>query len=218
MQVVSGPIGKEKVHFIAPPAVRLDTEVTAFLDWFDDHGHVDPALGAGLAHLWFVTIHPFDDGNGRIARAVTDMALARSERTPQRFYSMSSQIRQERDAYYEILERTQRGTLDVTDWLEWFLTCFSRAILRAQETLRGVLYKARFWERHGAQSLNQRQVKVLNRLLEGFEGKLTTSKWAAICGCSQDSAYRDILDLVGRGILSKDSSRGRSASYSLTEV
>lgn len=218
MEVVSGPIGKEKVHFIAPPAARLDTEITAFLDWFNSDRKVDPALKAGLAHLWFVTIHPFDDGNGRIARAITDMALARSEKTHQRFYSLSSQTRQERNAYYEILERTQRGALDVTDWLEWFLTCFSRATINAQETLRSVLDKAGFWEKHGAQSFNERQVKVLNRLLEGFEGRLTTSKWAALSGCSQDSAYRDVLDLVDRGILRKDSSRGRSTSYSLTEV
>ena len=218
MQVVSGPIGREKVHFIAPPAVRLDTEIAAFLDWFNDRGDVDPALQAGLAHLWFVTIHPFDDGNGRIARAISDMALARSERTPLRFYSMSAQIRQERNAYYEILERTQKGTLDVTDWLDWFLACFSRATSRAQETLRSVLDRGRFWQKHAAQSFNERQVKVLNELLEGFEGKLTTSKWAAIGRCSQDSAYRDILDLVARGILKKDPSRGRSASYSLTEV
>lgn len=217
MEVVSGPIGKENVHFVAPPAARLDAEIALFLGWFSNHGNVDPALKAGLAHLWFVTIHPFDDGNGRIARAVTDMALARSEGTRERFYSVSSQIRKERNAYYEILERTQKGTLDVTDWLEWFLACFSRAITAAQETLRSVLDKARFWEKHTAQ-LNERQMKILNMLLEGFEGKLTTSKWAAISGCSQDTAYRDMLDLVNRGILKKDPSRGRSTSYSLTEL
>jgi len=218
MEVVSGPTGKEKIHFTAPPANRLDTEVAAFLDWFNSSRKVDPVLGAGLAHLWLVTIHPFDDGNGRIARAVADMALARSEETHQRFYSMSSQIRQERDAYHEILEQTQKGTLDITDWLEWFLACFSRAITNAEETLRNVLHKARFWEKYAAQPLNERQVKVLNRLLDGFEGKLTTSKWAAINRCSQDTAYRDILDLVDRGILKKDPSRGRSTSYSLTDV
>lgn len=218
MEVVSGPIGKEKAHFTAPPADRLGTELAAFLDWFNSGREVDPVLKAGLAHLWFVTIHPFDDGNGRIARAIADMALARSEETHQRFYSMSSQIRQERNAYYEILERTQKGTLDITDWLEWFLACFSRATTNAQETLRSVLHKARFWEKSGAQPLNARQVKVLNRLLEGFEGKLTTSKWAAISHCSQDTAYRDILDLLDRGILKKDLARGRSTSYSLSEV
>jgi len=218
MEVVSGPIGKEKAHFTTPPADRLDTELAAFLDWFNSSREVDPVLKAGLAHLWFVTIHPFDDGNGRIARAIADMALARSEETHQRFYSMSSQIRHERNAYYEILERTQKGTLDITDWLEWFLACFSRATANAQETLRSVLHKARFWEKYAAHTLNGRQVKALNMLLGGFEGYLTTSKWAKTNRCSQDTAYRDILDLVDRGILKKDPSRGRSTSYSLTEV
>lgn len=218
MQVVAGAMGNEKIHFTAPPADRLNTEVGAFLDWFNSSRKADPVLEAGIAHLWFVTIHPFDDGNGRIARAIADMALARSEETHQRFYSMSSQIRQERKAYYAILERTQKGTLDITDWLEWFLACFSRATANAQETLRSVLHKARFWEKYAAQTLNERQVKVLTMLLEEFEGHLTTSKWAKINRCSQDTAYRDILDLVDRGILKKDPSRGRSTSYSLTEV
>src|SRR2546430_1217744 len=218
MEVVSGPIGKEKIYFTAPPADRLDAEVAAFLDWFNSSRKVDPVLGAGLAHLWFVTIHPFDDGNGRIARAVADMALARSEDTHQRFYSMSSQIRQERNAYYDILERTQKGSLDITDWLEWFLACFTLATTNARETLRSVLHKAHFWEKYRAQPFNERQVKVLNTLLEGFEGKLTTSEWAALNRCSQDTAYRDILDLVDRGILKKDPSPGRSTSYSLAQV
>src|SRR5207237_4955279 len=193
MQVVSGPIGKETTHFTAPPASRLDTEVTAFLDWFNHSREIDPVLKAGVAHLWFVTIHPFEDGNGRIARAVADMAFARAEETNQRFYSMSSQIQRERDAYYEILERTQQATLDISGWLEWFLACFSRAITNAQETLGSVLHKALFWDTYRGQLLNERQVKVLNRLLDGFEGKLTTSKWAALAPSSQDTAYRDIL-------------------------
>jgi len=218
MQVVSGPIGKETTHFTAPPASRLDTEVTAFLDWFNHSREIDPVLKAGVAHLWFVTIHPFEDGNGRIARAVADMAFARAEETNQRFYSMSSQIQRERDAYYEILERTQQATLDISGWLEWFLACFSRAITNAQETLGSVLHKARFWDTYRGQLLNERQVKVLNRLLDGFEGKLTTSKWAALAPSSQDTAYRDILDLVDRGILKKDPPGGRSTSYSLTEI
>jgi Fic family protein len=218
MEVVSGPVGKERVHFTAPPADRLDAEVSAFLDWFNGDGQLDPVLKAGVAHLWFVTIHPFDDGNGRIARAVADMALTRAEKSRQRFYSMSSQIRQERNAYYESLEHTQMGPLDITDWLEWFLGCFSRAIGNAQEMLASVIAKARFWEKHATQPLNERQVKVLNRLLDGFEGNMTTSKWASIARCSQDTAHRDILELIERSILKKNPSRGRSTSYSLADI
>jgi Fic family protein len=215
MQVVSGPIGRQKVHFEAPPATRVPNEMKRFLKWFEAPGDADPLLVAGLAHLWFVTIHPFDDGNGRIARAIADMALARSEQSDQRFYSMSAQIRRERADYYTTLERTQKGTLDVTPWQEWFLSCLRRAIENSQDTLRAVLQKAHFWERHAQQSLNPRQIKVLNKLLDGFEGKLTTSKWAKLTGCSQDTAYRDILDLVERGALRKDPAGGRSTSYSL---
>jgi Fic family protein len=218
MQVISGPVGKEKVHYEAPPARRVDREMRKFLDWFDDPGDADPLLVAALAHLWFVTVHPFDDGNGRIARAVADMALARSEQTGQRFYSMSSQIRRERNAYYTMLERTQKGELDVTDWLEWFLTNLLRAIESARDTLGGVLTKARFWERFAQEPLNERQRLVLNRLQDGFEGKLTTSKYAKLAHCSQDTAHRDILDLVQRGALQKDAAGGRSTSYSLAEV
>jgi Fic family protein len=218
MQVVSGPVGKEKVHFIAPPADRLDVEVAAFLDWFNRDPGSDPVLGSGLAHLWFVTIHPFADGNGRIARTVADMALARSEKSAQRFYSMSSQIRQERNDYYAVLERTQKGTLDVTEWLEWFLSCFDRAVESAQKMLETTLRKARFWEMVSGQDLNERQRKVINRLLDGFEGKLTTRKWAALGKCSQDTAYRDILDLMARGILTKGPGGGRSTSYALAEI
>jgi Fic family protein len=215
MQVVSGPIGKQKVHFEAPPAARVPAEMDRFLRWFASPGKTDPLLIAGLAHLWFVTIHPFDDGNGRIARAIADMALARSENNGQRFYSMSAQIRRERDDYYTMLERSQKATLDVTAWQEWFLGCLQRAIEASQHTLREVLQKAHFWKRFAQQPLNARQVKVLNRLLDDFEGKLTTSKWAKLTKSSQDTAYRDILDLVERGALQRDSGGGRSTSYSL---
>jgi Fic family protein len=215
MRVVSGPTGRQKVHYEAPPSVRVPEEMDRFLSCFEAPGNTDPLLIAGLAHLWFVTIHPFDDGNGRIARAIADMALARSERSMQRFYSMSAQIRRERSDYYTTLERTQKGALDVTPWQEWFLSCLHRAIEGSQGTLGAVLEKARFWERFAQQSLNARQVKVLNRLLDGFEGKLTTSKWAKLTKCSQDTAYRDILDLVARGALRKDPGGGRSTSYSL---
>lgn len=215
MQVVSGPVGKQKVHYEAPPAKRLNGEAKKFLAWFNKPGEMDSLLVASLAHLWFVTIHPFDDGNGRIARAVADMALARSEGSRQRFYSMSAQIRRERDDYYLMLERTQKGELDVTAWHDWFLGCLLRAMEGSQQLLGGVLNKARFWERFAKEPLQERQIKVLNRLLDGFEGKLTTSKWAALTKCSQDTAHRDILDLVARGALKKDPGGGRSTSYSL---
>jgi len=215
MQVVSGPIGRQKVHYEAPPAAHVRKEMKRFLSWFEAPGDTDPLFVAGQAHLWFVTIHPFDDGNGRIARAIADMALARSEQNTQRFYSMSAQIQRQRSDYYTMLERTQKGGLDVTPWQEWFLSCLSRAIEGSQDTLTSVLQKARFWERFAQQPLNQRQVKALNRLLGGFEGKLTTSKWAKLTKSSQDTAYRDILDLVERGALRRDSGGGRSTSYSL---
>ena len=215
MQVVSGPIGRERVHYEAPKADRLDAEMQAFLAWFERKEALDPVLKAALAHLWFVTIHPFDDGNGRIARAIADMALARSERSAQRFYSMSAQIRVERKDYYDILESTQKGDMDVTGWLEWFLACLDRAFDRAENTLATVMTKARFWERHGGATLNERQRGIINRLLNGFEGKLTTSKWATLVKCSQDTALRDIDDLIKRGVLTKDASGGRSTSYSL---
>jgi len=215
MQVVSGPMGKEHVHFEASKADRLDREMKSFLDWFERDETNDPVLHAGLAHLWFVTIHPFDDGNGRIARAIADMALARSENSPQRFYSMSAQIRQERNDYYDILERTQKGTMDVTPWMEWFLGCLGRAIDGAQVTLGTVLEKARFWDRIKNVQLNDRQRTVINRLLDGFEGKLTTSKYAALAKCSQDTAHRDILALIDQGVLVRNQEGGRSTSYSL---
>lgn len=215
MQVVSGPVGHEKVHYEAPPADRVHSEINKFLHWFEQPGDVDPLIISSLAHLWFVTIHPYDDGNGRIARAIADMALARCEKTSQRFYSMSAQIRIEQKDYYDVLEWTQKGDLDVTQWQDWFLNCLLRAIKGAQDTLSDVLTKARFWERFVKEPFNQRQIKILNRLLDGFEGKLTTSKWAKITKCSQDTAYRDILDLIKRGALQKEPGGGRSTSYSL---
>lgn len=218
MQVISGPFGKERVHYQAPPAGALDKEVAAFLEWFNSEPTTDPVLKAGVAHLWFVTIHPFDDGNGRIARGIADMILARSEQSAQRFYSMSAQIRHERNDYYATLEATQKGTMNVTDWQAWFLGCLTRAIEGAQETLSSVLFKARFWDRFATEALNERQIKVINRMLDGFEGKLTSSKWAKLAKCSQDTAYRDIQDLMERGVLKKNPGGGRSTSYDLAEI
>jgi Fic family protein len=216
MQVVSGPIGREHVHYEAPLASTLDHEMKAFLDWFNgDTDGVDPVLKAGIAHLRFVTIHPFEDGNGRIARAITDQQLARSEKSAQRFYSMSAQIRQERNAYYDILESTQKGDLDITPWLQWFLACLDRAFDGAETILGSVLLKAKFWKLHEGESFNIRQRKVLNRVLDGFEGKLTSTKWASLAKCSQDTASRDIDDLLTRKILVKDAAGGRSTNYSL---
>ena len=218
MQVVSGPIGRERVHFEAPGASRLKGEMRGFEKWFNGRESIDPVLKAAVAHLWFVTIHPFEDGNGRIARAIADMALARSEGTPRRFYSMSAQIRAERKAYYDILEATQKGDLDITAWLHWFLSCLDRAFTGAEDILASVLRKARFWDQHARDALSDRQRKVLNRLLDGFEGKLTSSKWAVLTKTSQDTASRDIDDLVRRGILVKDAAGGRSTSYSLVDA
>lgn len=215
MQVVSGPFGREKIHYQAPAAQRLPSEMARFLAWFNAPVTVDPVMKAAQAHLWFVTIHPFDDGNGRIARAIADMALARSEASRQRFYSMSAQIRKERKEYYEILEQTQKGSLDISAWMHWFLTCLDQAFLTSDETLSNVMRKARFWESHAGESFNDRQLKVINRLLDGFEGKLTSSKWASLAKCSQDTAGRDINELVSRGVLEKDAAGGRSTSYSL---
>ena len=215
MQVVSGPIGKERVHYQAPNAEQLPLEMTRLLDWFNAEDSIDPVLKAALAHLWFVTIHPFDDGNGRIARAIADLALARSEQSAKRFYSLSAQIRLQRTDYYEILEQTQKGSLDVTAWMRGFLGCLDRAFDGAETTLSDVLCKARFWELHAGKSFNDRQQKVINRLLDGFEGKLTSSKWAKLTRCSQDTASRDINNLVKREILAKNLAGGRSTSYSL---
>lgn len=218
MQVVSGAIGKERVHYEAPAAEELRFEMKRFLEWFEEDRATDLVLKAGVAHLWFVTIHPFDDGNGRIARAIADMVLARSEHSTQRFYSMSAQIRQERKTYYEILEATQKGDLDITRWLEWFLGCLGRAFAHAETTLEAVLKKARFWDKHAGAAFNDRQRKIVNQLLNGFEGKLTSSKWAKLAKCSHDTALRDIEDLVEKGVLKKDGAGGRSTSYSLAKI
>jgi Fic family protein len=216
MQVVSGAIGSERVHYEAPPAERLEAEMAAFFGGVNRTSDVDPLLRAALAHLWFVTIHPFDDGNGRIARAIADWALARSEQSPRRYYSMSAQIRRERNDYYDILERTQKGTLDITDWLLWFLGCMDRSIAGAESSLGGALRKDRFWSRYGTAVTNERQRMILNKLTDGaFEGKLTSSKWAKMAKCSQDTAGRDIQALIDAGILVKDAAGGRSTSYSL---
>ena len=218
MQVVSGRIGKERVHYQAPDAKRLNVEMKRFLDWYNANTTSDPVLKAGLAHLWFVTIHPFDDGNGRIARAIADMSLARAEHSPQRFYSMSSQIRNERDVYYDMLDATQKQDGgDVTPWLRWFLDCLDRAIAGAETTLATVLKKAKFWKAHADGKFNDRQRDIINRLLNGFEGKLNTSKWAKIGKCSPDTALRDITELVERGILMKEAAGGRSTSYALRD-
>ena len=219
MQVVSGPIGRERVHFEAPAAERVDAEMRAFLDWFEDPTiDIDPVIKAAVAHLWFVTIHPFEDGNGRIARAVAELALARSEDISQRFYSMSAQIRLERNAYYDLLETTQKGDLDITGWLAWFLACLERTFDGAEAILASVLKKARFWEAHAGKPFNDRQRALINRLLNGFEGTLTSSKWARIARCSQDTALRDIDDLLKQGVLVRDAAGGRSTSYSLSDT
>ena len=215
MQVVSGAFGHEKVHYEAPKAARLAREMHDFLEWYNDGWGLDPVLKAGIAHLWFLTLHPFEDGNGRIARAIADQMLARSENSSRRFYSMSAQIRRERNVYYSNLEATQRGDLDITSWLEWFLACLDRAFAGTETILARILEKAQFWERYGQWPLNERQRLVINRLLDDFEGKLTSSKWAKLTKCSQDTALRDIEGLVKSGILLKDAAGGRSTSYSL---
>ncbi len=216
MQVVSGPMGRQRVHYEAPSAVRLPDEMARFLTWANTPATTEPALiRAGLGHLWFVTLHPFDDGNGRIARAIGDLLLARADGSPQRFYSLSAQIQRERKAYYDILERTQKGTLDVTAWLLWFLQMLDQAVAHAHRSLDAVLQKARFWQHVTGASLNERQVKMLNRLLDGFEGKLTSSKWAALAKCSPDTALRDLTELVALGVLQRSQSGGRSTSYEL---
>lgn len=217
MQVVSGPIGKESVHFEAPSAEKLEAEMATFLKWLNTDGNFDPVLKAAIAHFHFVTIHPFEDGNGRIGRAIADLMLARADGTSERFYSMSAQIEAERKEYYLQLERGQRGSMDITNWLEWFLQCLGRAIEDAEETLSGVLRKAKLWDRVNHEPVNERQRKVLNRLIDGFEGKLTTSKYAKITKCSEDTALRDIQNLIKRGILTQNEGGGRSTSYSLVE-
>lgn len=215
MEVVSGAYGREKIHYEAPDYSRLKKEMSAFLKWFEGTQDLDRVLKAALAHFWFVSIHPFDDGNGRIARAITDMQLSRSEKSDQRFYSMSSQIQKERGQYYDVLESCQKGDMDITEWMEWFLLCLKYAIANAEGVLETVLIKAKFWENNADKSFNDRQRKIINILLGGFEGKLTSSKWATITKCSQDTAGRDINDLLQKGVLDRDKAGGRSTSYSL---
>lgn len=218
MQVVSGRVDRHKVHYEAPPAARLPREMTRFLAWMNTASPAEPPLiRAGLGHLWFVTLHPFDDGNGRIARAVGDLLLARADGSPRRFYSLSARIQRERKAYYDILESTQKGSLDITAWLQWFLETLNAAVDQAHGTVDAVLRKARFWQRTPGARLNERQVKVLNRLLDGFEGKLTSGKWAALAKCSADTALRDIGELVRLGLLRRSEAGGRSTSYELVE-
>jgi Fic family protein len=215
MQVVSGPLGREKVHYEAPAADRLPQEMAKFINWFNAEPDIDLVVKSALAHFWFVTIHPFADGNGRIARALGDMLLARAEQSAQRFYSLSAQIQRERNDYYEVLEKCQKGSLDLTLWVEWSLNCLQHAIAASEKTLEAVLTKARFWEVHAGQSFNDRQRAILNRLHDGFEGRLTSSKWAKLARCSQDTALRDLSDLVKRRVLEKDEAGGRSTNYRL---
>ena len=217
MQVVSGAIGRERVHFEAPPAERIPQEMERFLLWLEQDQGIDSVMKAGIAHFWFVTIHPFEDGNGRVGRAIADLLLARSDGMAERFYSLSSQIESERKEYYEKLEASQRGGLDITLWLGWFLECFERALMGAEGLLEQVLRKARLWQRISQGPVNDRQRVVLNRLLDGFEGKLTSSKYSKLAKCSADTALRDIQDLVGRGIMLQSSSGGRSTSYELVD-
>ena len=217
MQVVSGALGKERIHFQAPDSVTIEQEMQRFLEWYNQENQLDLVLKASIAHLWFITIHPFDDGNGRIARALTDTLLARSDKSNQRFYSMSAQIRIERKNYYEILETTQQGSLDITRWMCWFLDCLTLTLKNSEELLGRILFKAHFWNQYNEIKVNARQKKILNKLLDSFDGKLTSSKWAKIAKCSKDSAVRDINELVVHGILIKEEAGGRSVSYRLTE-
>lgn len=217
MQVVSGVMGKEKVHFQAPDSSLVEKEMNLFLDWFNNYEKTDLVLKAAIAHLWFVTIHPFEDGNGRITRALTDMLLARSDKSNQRFYSMSAQIRLERKEYYEILEKIQKGNLDITKWIKWFLNCLINSLKSSDSVLVKVLFKADFWTKHSKILINERQKKLLNKLLDGIDGKLTSSKWAKIAKCSKDTAIRDINDLIDKNILQKESAGGRSTNYELKE-
>ena len=218
MQVVSGAMGKEKVHYEAPKPERLAEEMERFISWVNAESEVDEVVKAAIMHLWFVTIHPFDDGNGRIARALTDMMLARSERTSKRFYSMSAEIKLMRSEYYEVLERTQRGDGDITEWLLWFLRCFDAALDSTEENLSAVLARARYWEHFAKEEINERQRKIINLQFDGFFGKLTSSKWAKIAKCSSDTALNDIKDLLGKGMLVKNGEGGRSTNYSLPEI
>jgi Fic family protein len=215
MQVVSGAMGKEKVHFEAPNSSLLEFEMDKFIHWFNTNNEIDLVLKASIAHLWFVTLHPFDDGNGRITRALTDMLLAQSDKSSQRFYSMSAQIRIERKQYYEILETIQKGNLDITNWIEWFLACLLNSLKSTDTILNRVLLKANFWNKHAKTVMNERQNNLLNKILDGFEGKMTSSKWAKIAKCSKDTAIRDINDLINKDMLKKEEAGGRSTNYEL---
>ena len=215
MQVVSGAMGKEKIHFEAPSSERIDSEMENLINWIESENDIDTVLKSAIVHLWFITIHPFEDGNGRITRAITEMLLARSDNSVKRFYSMSSQIRLERKHYYEILEKTQKGASEITDWILWFLECLKNSFKSTSESLSKILIKAEFWKINSKTILNERQQKMLNKLLDGFDGKLTTSKWGKICKCSQDTALRDIQDLIKKEILHKEKSGGRSTNYEL---
>ncbi|MDA3939764.1 MAG: Fic family protein [Spirochaetia bacterium] len=218
MQVVSGAMGKEKIHYQAPNANLLEKEMRLFIDWCNNENTLDPVIKAGIAHLWFVTLHPFEDGNGRIARAISDMQLSKADKISQRYYSMSAQIRIERKEYYNILEKSQKGTLNITIWLQWFLSCLLKAINASDEILLKVLNKHQFWIAHSKTVLNERQILILNKLLDGFTGKLSTSKWAKIAKCSDDTALRDIRDLLSKQILYKETAGGRSTSYKLADI
>ncbi len=215
MQVISGAMGKERVHYQAPKPERVTEEITMFIKWFNEQTELDGVLKAAIAHLWFVSIHPFDDGNGRIARAITDMQLARSENCSRRFYSMSTEIKLMQKEYYEVLERTQKGDGNITEWIVWFLNCFEKALASTEPILSSVLEKHKFWEQHKNVDLNERQRKIINMLFDDFFGKLTSGKWAKIAKCSNDTALNDINDLMTKGILMKNGEGGRSTNYSL---
>ena len=217
MQIVSGAMGKEKIHYEAVAAALLKSEMDQFLDWFNYETSLDPVLKAALAHFWFIIIHPFDDGNGRIARAISDLLLTRAENNPERFYSMSSQISIEKKQYYEVLQTVQHSSGDITEWVVWFLQCLKNALLQTESNLQRVLRKAEFWKIHEATPLNERQRLVLNKLFDGFDGKLKSSKWAKIAKCSPDTALRDIKDLLEKGILQQEQAGGRSTNYELTD-
>jgi len=218
MQIVSGAMGKENVHYQAPPPNQVPFEMERFLDWLNQDQKIDMVIKSAIAHFWFIMIHPFDDGNGRIARAISDLLLARSENTSQRFYSLSNQFLKEKKAYYNILQKNQYSDGDITDWIIWFLNSLFQALKNTEQTIDRVLYKADFWDKHKETELNSRQRLMLNKLLDGFTGKLKTSKWAKITKCSQDTALRDIKDLIDKGILKQEKSGGRSTNYELVET
>lgn len=218
MQIVSGAMGKEKIHYEAVPVEAVKKEMDNFLDWFNNDSSTDLVLKAAIAHFWFIIIHPFDDGNGRIGRAISDLLLTKADKSPERFYSMSSQILVERKRYYEVLQKVQHSSGDITEWLDWFLHCLKNALQETEKTLGKVVYKAEFWKHHEQTLLNERQRLVLNKLLDGFEGKLKSSKWAKISKCSLDTALRDIKDLMEKGILRQESEGGRSTNYELVEL